>query len=130
MAEKEQSAPAPQEDGTAVTEHWTPDPADDEAQGAPPDPRADLLERIGHDRDDGPLITTMLDAEAFFERGNNRAASAALDSLLGGTPSPELRAVALSLQKRIRPDRATLLVALVCALGLLLIWVLAVAHSH
>jgi hypothetical protein len=87
------------------------------------------MARLGHSDDEAHAIDTYLTAEALFERGDNRRASAELRALLDTEMSPALREVAERLMQRVRPDRVALIFLGVCVLGLVLIWVLAIRAS-
>jgi len=99
---------------------------DDSGDKALSDPRELLLAKLGHDRDAGESIDRFLVGVRAFEKGDNRFARNAFRDLLKVDLSDELRAETRAMLARIEPDPLALVVALVCALGLVLVWFLAV----
>lgn len=97
-------------------------------EGARPDlsdPKALLRAKLGHNLDTDEIVDRFLEAENAFERGDNRVASEAIRNLLKRDLSRELRREAQALLRRIRPDRQALVVAVLCVLGLIAVWILA-----
>lgn len=91
----------------------------------------DLLRgEVGLDDDEEDLIQLVVDAETQFQAGNFRAAKPLFGSAKDRSPSPNMAAFVDGRLRRIRPDTAALVVAALCGLALVVIWILAVGHSH
>ncbi len=91
---------------------------------------AQLVARLGHDRDPLPLRRTLVEAEALFEAGDSRLAARRFREVLGAAASPELRAEAQRGLRYVEPDRRTLLLGAVFFVLLVVVWVAALRASH
>ena len=89
-----------------------------------------LRGEVGLDDDDEELVQLVVDAETEFRAGNFRAAGKLFTSVAERSPSPKMADFIQTRLKRIRPDFAALIVAAVCGIALIVIWILAVGHSH
>ena len=79
---------------------------------------------VGHNHDPPQLIDLMVHARMYFDRGDNRRASALLKQLARQAPSVELRRLAHTLHRRIRPDWRAVTLAAILLVALVVIWFL------
>lgn len=117
-------------------EHQADPSAEPESSDAPgseltaEDLDAQVVARLGHDRDPLTLRRKLVDAEAVFEAGDSRLAAQRFRELLGASTSPELRAEAKKGLRYVEPDRRTLLLGAVFFVLLVVVWVAALRASH
>ena len=101
------------------------DPDGTSPDSGPRDFRALVVVQIGHEDDPRELIDRVTEAERLFDDGDFRAARTTFREVLTGKPSPEMRRFAEDRLKRIKPDRVALIVAAICIVALIAIWILA-----